>query len=487
MGKKLILVVDYGTSNVRVNAINTEDGKIACSSSRKYKIVPKMPGYAEISAYELWRFSVECMAEVLKNITEQDEICAIGYSFFGDNLIPVDEKGNALNDCILCTDIRGKEEAEFINRNIPEKRQIEIIGAKYGAMTFGAKLLWVKKNMPEIANKIAYFDSQQQFVFRKLGLKPVNDYTMAARKQLLNIGTMQWSEEFLDTLGVSEKMLGTDIVASGDIVGYIRQYGEIEFPKSIPVIAGGHDCDVAMIGMGVIDETQDLLGDITGTFDHVGYMANGAVNLKRENPDCPLTSYSGSFKDTSICLGAFPTAGAIVEWFMREIQEGTKETDYEKYWKAVRFDGKGSVMVHPTIAGDRGVIEGIGYRTSKEDIFKAVIEAVTFENRRLIDDCREVKTGGVNRLRIGGGAANSDEWMQLRADISGMRIERMRNIQISSVGAAVLGAAAVGIYPDVKTAVEKMVHVEKIFKPTPGIREKYEEKYREYLRRMGYC
>ena len=68
-----------------------------------------------------------------------------------------------------------------------------------------------------------------------------------------------------------------------------------------------------------------------------------------------------------------------------------------------------------------------------------------------------------------------------------MTIERMQNIQISSVGAAVLGAVAVGIYPDVKTAVEKMVRVKKIFKPTPGIREKYEVKYQEYLRKMGYC
>ena len=115
-----------------------------------------------------------------------------------------------------------------------------------------------------------------------------------------------------------------------------------------------------------------------------------------------------------------------------------------------------------------------------------MIEAITYENRRLVDNCRSVKKSGADRIRIGGGAANSDEWMQLRADISGMTIERMRNIQISSVGSAILGAVAVGIYPDVESAVGKMVHIRDVFRPNPDMNKRYEEKYRMYLKKMHY-
>ena len=484
MKKQVILVVDYGTSNVRVNAIDTDDGNIVCSASQKYLIRSKEQGYAEISADELWKFSESCMAEVVRKIEGTAEPRAIAFSFFGDNLIPVDKNGNALNDCILCTDIRGKEEADYICSNIPEDEQIELIGDSYMLYKFGTKVLWVRNHMPEIADKIAFYDTQQQYIFRKLGLRAVNDYTMAARKQLCCLNPQKWSDRFLKVLDITPESLG-DIIGTGDIVGTVKSYGKVSFDTALPVIAGGHDCDVALIGMGIIDEKQDLVGDITGTFDHVGYLADGVTNLKKEKPEYPLLSYNGPFKDTSVCLGAFPTAGATLEWFMREIQGGTDSSDYAFYWDAAQFDGKGSVMVIPTLDNNRGVIEGIGVNTSKADIFKAVIEALTFENRRLVENCKAVKKGEINSIRIGGGAANSTEWMQLRADISGMRIERMKNIQISSLGSAVLASVAVGIYPDIRSAVEKMIHIGDVFIPDEKVREKYEMKYQSYIKKQN--
>ena len=126
MKKKIILVVDYGTSNVRVNAVDADNGDIMHSASKKYRIEEKKDGYAEISAEHLWTYSESCMREVAENMGSDEEARAIAFSFFGDNLIPVDREGNALNDCILCTDSRGAKEAEFVNSQIPADRLKEI-------------------------------------------------------------------------------------------------------------------------------------------------------------------------------------------------------------------------------------------------------------------------------------------------------------------------------------------------------------------------
>lgn len=487
MKRNIILVVDYGTSNVRVNGIDAANGSIVYSSSKKYLVDSKDCGYAEISSDHLWNYSVDCMRNVKEQFTEEDEAKAISFSFFGDNLIPVNKDGDALNDCILCTDPRGEDEADYINSQIPMDEQIEIIGDYYMGYKVGAKILWVKNHMPEIADVIANYYSQQQFVFRKLGLRAVSDYTMAARKQLCNINNLTWSKRYLDVLGITEESLGDGIVPSDEIVGYVKAYGDVKFNSDIPVIAGAHDCDVGLIGMGLIDENVDFIGDITGTFDHVGYLAHGIVNLAKERPEFPMRSYNGPFDNTSICLGAIPTAGATLEWFMREINDGSSQEDYSKFWGSVKFNGKGSVMVYPTLDNNHGRIEGIGVTTSKADIFKAIIEALTFENRRLIENCENYKGSAVNSVRIGGGVANSDEWMQLRADISGKKIERMSNIQISSLGGAVLAAVKIGIYPDLQEAVEHMVHVKDTFIPNVEVHKKYEEKYQVFLKKMGYC
>lgn len=486
MKRTIILVVDYGTSNVRVNGIDAANGDIVYSSSKKYRIDSKGCGYAEISTDNLWNYSVDCMRNVKEQFTEEDEAKAISFSFFGDNLIPVNKDGDALNDCILCTDPRGQDEADYINSRIPMDEQIELIGDSYMAYKVGAKILWVKNNMPEIADLITNYYSQQQFVFRKLGINAVSDYTMASRKQLCELNSLTWSKRFLDVLGITEESLGTDIVSSDEIVGYVRAYGDVVFEKDIPVIAGAHDCDVGLIGMGLIDENADFIGDITGTFDHVGYLAHGIVNLAKEKPEYPMRSYNGPLDNTSGCLGAIPTAGATLEWFMREINDGPSQTDYNKFWESVEFDGKGSVMVYPTLDNNYGRIEGIGVTTSKADIFKAIIEALTFENRRLIEDCENCKGSSVISVRIGGGVANSDEWMQLRADISGKRIERMNNIQISSLGGAILAAVKIGIYPDLQEAVKHMVRIKDTFIPDLEVHKKYEEKYRIFLKKLGY-
>ena len=48
--------------------------------------------------------------------------------------------------------------------------------------------------------------------------------------------------------------------------------------------------------------------------------------------------------------------------------------------------------------------------STKSDIFKGIIEALTFENRKLIDMCEKSKGQKVNSVRVCGGGAVSDEW-----------------------------------------------------------------------------
>ena len=123
--KKEIIVIDYGTSNVRVNMIDTATGDIVHSKKKKYAMEDKGMGYAEISTNDLWMHSVSCMKKVMDSLGVDEEYVALSFSFFGDNLIPVDCDGNALNDCILCMDARGEQEMCEINESIPKEQQID--------------------------------------------------------------------------------------------------------------------------------------------------------------------------------------------------------------------------------------------------------------------------------------------------------------------------------------------------------------------------
>lgn len=82
---------------------------------------------------------------------------------------------------------------------------------------------------------------------------------------------------------------------------------------------------------------------------------------------------------------------------------------------------------------------------------------------------------------VGGGAARSEKWMQLRADIWGCRVERMQNIEVSSVGAALLAAVKVELYQDIKSAARSMLHIRDSYEPSKDISDRYELRYRQYL------
>ena len=476
MEEKYVLIVDFGTSKVRVNLINTADGTFIDSCSREYQMLTTDEGLAEIDTEKIWNTLVECMEDVVKNIKNGSKVEAIGFSYFGDNLILMDKDYKPLSNCILCFDSRGKKEASEITEKITGERLIETIGSPYSYMSTGAKILWIKYHMPDMFEKAEYFFTIQQFINNKLGLEAVNDGTMASRKQMYDTENNCWFKELMDVIGITEESLGK-VLPTNTVIGHLEKFGPVQLPNRTAVILGGHDCDMGIIGLGVGNEKEPVIADITGTYDHVAYLADGMVNMKKRNPKGRIESYCGPLADTSVCIGACTTSGALLEWFMKEINGDTGQEAYKAFWEKARFDGNGGVKVNPDFAGNEGSFSGLGLGIEKSDIFQGIIEALTLKMKEIIDDLISLKAGEVKKVRIGGGAANSSEWIQLRADITGLVFEKMKNIQVSALGAAVVAAYTVGIYETIDEAITHMVAVSEDFRPDMEIHRKYSRKY----------
>lgn len=470
--KIFILVVDFGTSKVKANLVDAEDGTFLTSCSRSYTIMTTAEGHTELELEQVWDSAVDCVRQVLGSVKEDGKIIALSFSYFGDNLILADENGDSLSQCILCFDSRGTDEAQYITEQLSEAKLVEVIGSPYSYMSTGAKILWMRRHMPDIFNKAKYFFSIQQFINRKLGLQAINDGTMAARKQLYDTGKGVWSRELLELIGIGEESLG-EIKPTNTIIGEIDSFGPISLPYSIPVVLGGHDCDLGIVGLGVGSEENPVVADITGTYDHIGYLADGMINTKRTYPHGKIESYCGPLDNKSVCIGAFTTSGAVLEWFMREVNSDTSQDAYQFFWNHVVFDGNGTVCMCPDFSGNQGSFQGIGLGVGKNELFQSIIEALTFKTKEIIDDCERIKLGGINRVRIGGGAANSAEWIQLRANITGKIFEKMENIQVSALGTAIIAAYTMGIYGNISDAIQNMVSVSRVFLPDMEVHNKY--------------
>lgn len=483
MGKDAIMVVDFGTSNVRASLIDVHNGCILSYASKNYPTISPIDGYAEIETERLWLCSESCVADVIEHMDQHTELHAITFSYFGDNLILVDKDGNPLYNMILAVDNRGVREAEELCSHFGEKNLIDIIGTISIPGHTGCKILWLKKHMPEVYANAAYFYTNQQYINMKLGLEPVNDFTMASRKNIFDINKRKWAQPLLDYIGITAEQLG-GVVDSGTLIGKIKRYGSVELPGKIPVVLGAHDCDYGILGLGVYNEHINILADITGTYDHLGYISNEFINAQRIIPGSGIITNCGPLTNTVVCICNFPTSGSLVDWFMRQIIGSNDQDAYEKLWSKVVFDSTNTVFMNPNFSLNMGCWQGLGLNTKVEDLFVAVIESLTFEMKYFMDYFIRLKGKDIDRVRIGGGLVRSTKWTQLRSNVFDKKIEVVQNMEVSSLGAAVMAAVSVGLYDNIKTAVSSMVRVTDTFEPDAGMHERYAVKYADYVKKI---
>ena len=83
-------------------------------------------------------------------------------------------------------------------------------------------------------------------------------------------------------------------------------------------------------------------------------------------------------------------------------------------------------------------------------------------------------------LRVTGGAARSDVWMQIQADVLGIPMIRTQLEEATALGAAILACKGVGIFKSMTEAADEMVSQKDVLLPSPENRSVYDTGYKKY-------
>jgi xylulokinase len=140
------------------------------------------------------------------------------------------------------------------------------------------------------------------------------------------------------------------------------------------------------------------------------------------------------------------------------------------------FAGSGTPRLDTT---SRGAILGLTFATTRSDLAKAILEALTFELRLNTDLLSEAGVT-IGELHAVGGGARSPLWLQLKADVCGVPLCVPSVTEAACLGAALLAGVAAGVYPDMATAVISTVSVQQRIEPQLDGMSVYEERYRLY-------
>ncbi|OFW62213.1 MAG: hypothetical protein A2Z35_05670 [Actinobacteria bacterium RBG_19FT_COMBO_36_27] len=489
--------LDLGTSGVKAVMFRS-DGTVISHSYKSYNLITSNEGSLELDPNNVWESVVYVLKYISSRYKNKTDIKTLSISSFGEAYVSIDKDGNVLSNSILATDIRGESELKSILKSIPENEIIQITGLPLSPTYSINKILWMKNNQPNIFKKVWKLLLYQDFICFKLCGETVTDYSLASRTMVFDINSKKWSKQILEAADVDPELFSKTAVAGTIIEKINRRTAQgLNLPESLVIVLGGHDQPCAALGAGVIDEGYAV--DSTGTTEAlvpVLYKKLDTNVVKQYNFPCEPFVIDGVYNT----MAFIHTAGILLKWFGSEFAELEKQAcvkdskNLYKYLDDRCPEEPTKLFVLPHFAGSatpsmdiysKGAIIGLSLNTTKEEIFKAFMEGITYEMRYNIE-CLDKADISLKELIAVGGGANSDVWLQIKADILNKEISVTECTEAAAMGAAILSAKAIGDYDSYKEAIDNMVKTKRYIYPDEKRVLRYESMFDEY-KELYFC
>ena len=492
--KHYLLSIDNGTQSIRAMVFDQDGELLAKSKVDIESYSSPAPGLAEQDAEYFWKSLCEaCQALWPMLDFPREAIRAVSVTTQRATVVPMDAGGHALHPAISWLDQRRVESKPRLGAL--QRLTTRVIGAHEAVAEFhaNAEANWFAEERPEIWAQVdKYLLLSGYHSYRLTG-----EYTDAVGSQVGYIpfdfknqcwaspGDWKWR-----TLPVQRNMLPA-LRTAGESLGLICEAasGETGIPAGIPLIASGSDKACEVLGSGCM--TADVGSLSFGTTATFNITTDRYLEADRFHPSYPGVAPGTFNPEMAIRRGFW-----MVSWFKNEFglreqrladeQGVAAETLFDDLLQAVSPGSEG-LMLQPywspgsAPAGPeaRGAIIGFSDVHTRAHIYRAIIEGIGFALREGKEILEKRSGEPVKTLRISGGGSQSDQVMQITADIFGMEVERPHTFETSGLGAAIAAAVGTGLYPDFASAVSGMVRVRDRFSPAAANRQTYDRLYRD--------
>ncbi len=494
-----ILGLDIGTTGTKAVAFDL-DGRCVASAYREYDLLSPRPGHLELNPAEVVQAIKEVVGKVAAR-TRTDPIRSVAFSTLGEAVIPVDAKNRPLANAIIGFDSRGAEQCRQFRRQIGEREVFNITGHAIDSYHSIFKILHWKRHDPAVFNHAARFLCFPDYVAATLGLPPVIDHSMASRTLMFDVRRRCWSDRILSMIDLPPDRLA-QAAAPGELIGRIGR-NDFGLPDGCVLAAGLHDQPAGILGAGIQPaEAMYAIGTVVCVGVRIG--ADGGADTSRTAPSaapdpdlmranhfCYYPTYG---HEQYVSLAWNPTGGSLLKWYRDTLaqdqladanQRGLDPYDLilaelplepTNLFVLPHFTMTGTPWMEPNAAG---AIWGLRLTTKRAEIVRAVLEGITYEVR--LNQSLLAEAGvDIKVFKAIGGAAKSDAWMQITADILNRPVAVLGTTEAASLGSALLGAKAADLVDDVEAAAARFANISRLFEPGAGRAAEYERRFDIY-------
>lgn len=438
-----VLAIDEGTTGVRAMVFDQQSALVGSAYEEITAAFPRS-GWMEQDPLQIWAATQRVVADALRAARLQPkDLAAVGIATQRATTVVWERKtGLPIYPAISWQD----------SRTAGRVTELLSQGVYTNTMASATKIEWILRQrdaLARAADGALCFGTIDTWLAWQLsgGRAHVTDPSNGSCTGLLNYVTGVWDAEVLTQVGIPAAMMPTVVQSS-------ERFADTDprvFGAAVPLAGMAGDQQAAMFGELGVD-----VGAVKVTFG-----TSGMVDVN--TGEFPVLSQSGAYPlilwglngELRCCLeGTVMTAGAAVQWLRDGLglianaaecgPLAASVPDSGGVWAVPALQGLGTPYMEP---GGRAVIGGISRGTTRAHVVRAVLDGIAYRTREVLEALlNDAQAPRPERLRVDGGVAANDFFLQCLADVLGSPIERPETVQATALGVAYLAGMGVGVW-----------------------------------------
>ncbi len=461
-----LLALDQGTTGSRA-ILFARSGQVVAQGYRPLPQHYPQPGWVEHDPEEIWATmlaAVEaCLAQAEAAGVRSQDIAAIGLTNQRETTVIWDaETGQPVCRAIVWQCRRTAGLCQALRSQGYEPVVRERTGLLLDPYFSATKLRWFLDEVPAArtlagAGRLRAGTVDSWLLWRLTGGQVhATDATNASRTALWNLRTRAWDPDLLALFGLPSEArpLLPEVRPSADLYGRTVACGPL--PAGIPIAGVAGDQQAALVGQGCT--LPGLAKNTYGTGCFV-LLNTGSRAVASQHGLLTTVAYQVGDDLAYALEGSVFIAGAVVQWLRDELGLVSHAAETEALARSV--PDTGGVYVVPAFTGlgapywdaaARGTIVGLTRGTGRAHLVRAALEAIAYQTADVVRAMEADAGLALDALRVDGGASQNGFLMQFQADILGVPVQRLAQVEATAWGAAVLAGVGVGLYPDLEAA-----------------------------------
>lgn len=475
-----------------------ESGAQVASALREYRHrpVPGAPGSQSFDTAHAWSLLADCVRQAVVAASTAGHVgpvAAVAATSMREGMVLYDVAGREIWACPN-VDSRAGEQAAALVRSGAARRIFEQAG-DWVSITAPARFAWLVEREPRVLAATAHIGMLGDWVTTRLTGEFVTDPSLGSSSGMFDLARRNWSPEILELCGL-ERAIFPPVLEPGAVVGTIRPRvaEELGLPTGIPVVVGGADTQLALLGLGAGQPGRFTL--VGGSF----WQATLVTATPLIDPAARLRTLCHAVRDRWMVEGIGFYCGLVMRWFRDGFCEAEKDAAsrlgadaydlLEAQAAALPAGSNGTfavfsnlmqasrwVQAPPTFVGF-DVTDPVG--SGRMACFRAIEEAAAYvaHGHRLM--LEELGEHAIDEVVFTGGAGKGTLWSRIVCDVLGLPTKVPVVKESTALGAALLAGVGAGLWGDACEKGAAACRYEVVLEPDPKAHVAYLELFERW-------